>query len=399
MPTNTLSESKIKAAKPKEKPYKLFDGHGLYLYVSTAGGKSWRMTYRVNGKAQTHTFGPYPLITLADARGKRDALRLAMTNGEPIKKAEKKKETLTLEKASERYWEGRKDISPSYRMNAENALAQHINPKLGKRPIGDLTRTDVLEVLMVMDAAGLYDYVRKTRMWLGQVFDWAVEQEHATINPCALIDPRKAFSKAPVESFAALEVTEVHPFMERLKLEGIIQSAQACRLLALTWVRTQELRMMEWTEIDGDLWRIPAGKMKRRRDHLVPLSKQAMAILENMRQRSTGSVYVFPNDRREDRPMSENAILYLIGRIGYGGKMTGHGWRSVASTWANEAGFDKDAIERQLAHAPDDKVRATYNRAEYLPERRAMLQAWSDWLMKEGQPSPRTTGASSASSA
>ena len=182
------------------------------------------------------------------------------------------------------------------------------------------------------------------------------------------------------------------------KIMDIIQSAQACRLLALTWVRTQELRMMEWTEIDGDLWRIPAGKMKRRRDHLVPLSKQALVILENMRQRGTGSVYVFPNDRSADRPMSENAVLYLIGRIGYGGKMTGHGWRSVASTWANEAGHNKDAIERQLAHAPDDKVRATYNRAEYLPERKTMLQAWSDWLTKEGQPSPGTTDASSASS-
>ena len=398
MPTNTLSESKIKAAKPKEKPYKLFDGHGLYLYVSTAGGKSWRMTYRVNGKAQTNTFGAYPLLGLADARAKRDALRLAMLNGDPLKPV-KKKESLTLKQASEKYWEGRKDISPSYRMNAENAIKQHIEPKLGDRNIGELTRTEVLEVLMVMDAAGLYDYVRKTRMWLGQVFDWAVEQEHATINPCALIDPRKAFSKATVESFASLDVTDIHDFMDRLKLEGIIQSAQACRLLALTWVRTQELRMMEWTEIDGDLWRIPAGKMKRRRDHLVPLSKQALAILENMRQRSTGSVYVFPNDRRADRPMSENAVLYLIGRMGYGGKMTGHGWRSVASTWANEAGFDKDAIERQLAHAPDDKVRATYNRAEYLPERKTMLQAWSNWLMKEGQPSPGTNDASSGSSA
>lgn len=385
MPTNALNESKIKAAKPKEKPYKLFDGHGLYLFVTPAGSKSWRMTYRVGGKAQTQTFGAYPLIGLADARAKRDALRLAMINGDPLKPV-KKKESLTLKEACERYWNGRKDVSPSYRMNAENALRQHIEPKLGGRPIGELTRSDVLEALMVMDAAGLHDYVRKTRMWLGQVFDWAVEQEMATVNPCSLIDPRKAFSKSPVESFAALEVTEVHEFMERLSLEGVIQSAQACRLLALTWVRTQELRMMEWTEIDGDLWRIPAGKMKRRRDHLVPLSDQAIAIIENMRQRSKGSPYVFPNDRRLDRPMSENAVLYLIGRMGYGGRMTGHGWRSVASTWANEAGHNKDAIERQLAHAPDDKVRATYNRAEYLPERKAMLQAWADWLLATDRP-------------
>jgi integrase len=138
---------------------------------------------------------------------------------------------------------------------------------------------------------------------------------------------------------------------------------------------------MEWTEIEGDLWRIPAAKMKRRREHLVPLSTQALQIIALMRKRSRGGVYVFPNDRRLDRPMSENSILYLIGRMGYGGRMTGHGWRSVASTWANENGHDKDAIERQLAHAPDDKIRSIYNRAEYLPQRRAMLQAWGDWVM------------------
>jgi integrase len=162
----------------------------------------------------------------------------------------------------------------------------------------------------------------------------------------------------------------------------VILSAMACKLLALTWTRTQELRLMEWSEIDGDLWRIPAGKMKRRRDHLVPLSRQALVLLDNLRVRQRGSVYVFPNDRRLDRPMSENAILYLIGRMGYGGRMTGHGWRTVASTWANEAGYNRDWIERQLAHSPDDKVRSTYNRAEYLTDRRVMLQAWGDWLMQ-----------------
>ena len=142
---------------------------------------------------------------------------------------------------------------------------------------------------------------------------------------------------------------------------------------------------MEWTEIDGDTWRIPKEKMKRRRDHMVPLSKQALQVLKNLALRKKGSIYVFPNDRRQDRPMSENAVLYLLGRMGYGGIMTGHGWRTVASTWANEAGHNRDAIERQLAHAPDDKVRATYNRAEFLDQRRTMLQAWADWLAPTAQ--------------
>lgn len=386
MPTNVLTESKCKAAKPRERPYKLFDGHGLYLYVSVAGGRSWRMSYRVDGKQQTATFGPYPLLGLADARAKRDALRLAKVNGTPLKPV-KKKDSLTLEQASATFWAGRKDLSAKYVEHAEAAIAQHLLPKLGARLVGDIDRAALLEVLMVMDAAGLTSYVRKTRMWISQVFDWAVEHGHASVNPADLIDPKKAFSKAAVVSFAALKRTDVPAFMERLKLEGVIQSAQACRLIALTWVRTQELRMMEWTELEGDLWRIPAGKMKRRQEHLVPLSTQALAILENMRARSRGSVYVFPNDRRQDRPMSENAVLYLIGRMGYGGAMTGHGWRRVASTWANEAGYDKDAIERQLSHSPEDKIRAIYNSAEYLPERRIMLQAWADWLVpEEAQP-------------
>ena len=151
-------------------------------------------------------------------------------------------------------------------------------------------------------------------------------------------------------------------------------------LLALTWVRTGELRMMRWDELDGALWRLPAGRMKRRRDHLVPLSRQALELLARMRARQRGSEYVFPGPVRLDRPMSENTILDLLERMGYSGQMTGHGWRTVASTWANEAGHPADAIERQLAHAPDDKVRSAYNHALHLPERTVMLQAYADWL-------------------
>jgi integrase len=388
MPTiNKLTDGRCKSARPADKPQKLADGHGLYLYVTTAGAKVWRMAYRVDGKPQTATFGPYPLVTLADARARRDALRLALLSGYPVKRAPRR-DAITLAAACEAYWAGRKDVSDGYRMNAEHALQRHILPVLGARRVADLERADILSALSVMDAAGLHVYVRRTRMWLGQVLDWCVEHGHAQANHAASIKPEKAFGKAPVESFAALDVGEVPAFMARLELEGVIQSAIACKLLALTWVRTQELRLMEWAEIDGDLWRIPAGKMKRRRDHLVPLSRQALALVDHMRARSKGSRYVFPSDRRLDRPMSENSILYLIGRMGYGGRMTGHGWRSVASTWANEAGWNRDAIERQLAHAPDDKVRAIYNRAEFMPDRRSMLQAWADWLMPPARPAP-----------
>lgn len=379
---NKLTDHKCRSAKPAEKPQKLSDGHGLYLFVTPAGGKVWRVAYRVDGKAQTAALGPYPLVSLAQAREKRDELRRALVAGEPVRPAARRA-SITLAQACADYWAGRKDVSAAYRMNAEHALQRHVLPLLGARSVDALTRDDVLRALSAMNAAGLHVYVRKTRMWLAQVLDWCVEHGHASVNHAAAIKSEKAFGRAPVESFAALDLADVPAFMARLSLEGVIQSAVASKLLALTWVRTQELRMMRWDELDGDLWRIPAGRMKRRRDHLVPLSHQAQALIEHMRVRSRGSEYVFPSDRRLDRPMSENAILYLIGRMGYAGRMTGHGWRSVASTWANERGYNRDAIERQLAHAPDDRVRAVYNRAEFMAERRAMLQDYADWLMRD----------------
>lgn len=192
---------------------------------------------------------------------------------------------------------------------------------------------------------------------------------------------------------AAITPAQVHTLMERLKFEDQLQSVIACKLLALTWVRTVELRTMLWAELEGEVdawhtWRIPAGKMKRRNEHLVPLSRQAVELLAIQRMRCRGSKYVFPGEHTILRPMSENAVLYLLHRIGYKGEMTGHGWRSVVSTWANERGYPPDAIERQLAHVPGDKVRAAYNRAAYLPQRKEMLQDWADWLYADAGRSP-----------
>lgn len=381
MPTNKLTDRQCKAAQASEKPAKLFDGGGLYLFISQTGAKSWRLSYRLDGKPQTMSFGAYPVVSLAEARTKRDEVKTSLRDGaDPMAPRRANRAGMTLTEASESYWSGRRDLSASYLANARRGIEMHLLPELGKRNIASIERSDLLAALQKMDAAGLSVYVRKVRMWIGQVFDWAVENGHAKINPAALIDPRKAFSAATVEHLASIEVREVPALIQRLAMESRLQSVLACRLLALTWVRTGELRMMQWGEIDGDLWRIPAGKMKRRRDHVVPLSNQAQAILAELKDRARSSEYVFPAEHRDDRPISENTVLYLLWRIGYQGRMTGHGWRTVASTWANEGGFNRDAIERQLAHSPDDKVRAAYNRAEYLPERRAMLQAWADWL-------------------
>lgn len=381
--TNNLTDAKCRQLKAVDKPIKAFDGGGLHLYVTLAGAKVWRLAYRVSGKPQTMSLGPYPAVTLAQAREKRDQAKATLAAGaDPMApRRAARSEAMTLEKACTAFWAGRKDVSPSYLSNATRAIEMHVTPHLGERPIGEITREELLRALMHLDAEGKHQYVRKVRMWLAQVWDWAVERGHAQNNPARLIRPDKAFGKTAVEHFAALEVSEMHQFMERLSMERELQSVLAAKMLALTWVRTNELRMMLWSEIDGDLWRIPAGKMKRRKDHLVPLSRQATELLGVLKLRARGSEYVFPNDLRIDRPMSENAVLYLLARIGYKGRMTGHGFRSVASTWANERGFHADAIERQLAHTPGNKVRAAYNRAEFLDIRRSLLQAWADWLM------------------
>lgn len=383
MPTNTLKDALCKAAKPAAKDYKMFDGGGLHLFVSSTGSKTWRVAYRLAGKPKTKSIGPYPAVSLAEARQQRDELKATLRDGgDPMASRKAVRRGVTLRSACDEYWAGRKDISASYRANAQRGIEMHLLPALGDANIASIDRDALLAELKKMDAAGLHVYVRKVRMWIGQVFEWAVENGHASINPAALIRPEKAFGRAKVVSFAALELRDIPDFLQRLALERDLQSVLACKLLAYTWVRTNELRMMVWSEIDEarSLWVIPAGKMKRRRDHVVPLSSQAIKILREMKARSGASAYVFPSDRRDDRPMSENSVLYLIHRMGYKGRMTGHGFRSVASTWANEHGYNPDAIERQLAHVPDNKVRSIYNRAEYLAERKTMLQAWSDWL-------------------
>lgn len=379
MATNTLTDAKCRAAKPGDKARKLFDGGGLFLFVSPTGAKVWRMAYRIDGKAQTLVIGPYSATGLQAARQRRDEVRAALHAGQDPK-AETRKTGLTLDQAHAAYWAGRRDLSPSYLANERRAYEMHVQPGIGARRMRELTRSDVLDVLNTLDAKGRHDYVRKVRMWLAQLWDWAIEQGEATDNPPRSIKPERAFGKTPVEHFAALEPREVPAFMARLAMEGELQSVLALRLLALTWTRTNELRFMKWAEIDGDTWTIPAGKMKRRLDHVVPLSKPALALLATLRARAGASQYVFPAEHRADRPMSENAVLALLYRLGYKGRMTGHGWRSIGSTWANERGYPPDVIERQLAHVPGDKVRAIYNRSQYLDQRRAMLEAWAVWL-------------------
>lgn len=383
MATNTLTDSQCRGFKPGDKGYKKFDGEGLYLWITPGGSKLWRQAYRWEGKEQTISWGPYPQVSLAEARAKRDQAKRQLRDGiNPMAAAAAPKPAaLTFSKCAELYWAGRKDCTPKYIDNATRAIDAYLVPALGQRPIDGITRNDLLAELRKVDDAGKHVYVRKIRLWADAVFEWARANGHCDHNPAAEIDPKKAFAVAKVEHFAALEPSEMPQLFDRLSFESPQQqSVLALRMLAYTWVRTTELRQMRWHEIEGDTWRIPAGKMKRSRDHVIPLSRQALELIEVMRQRARGSDYVFRGESRNDTPISENAILYLLYRIGFKGRMTGHGFRSVASTWANEAGYEPDHIELQLAHSEENKTRSAYNRARYLKQRRQMLQDWADWL-------------------
>lgn len=384
----TLTEAQCKAAKPKEKPYKLFDGGGLYLWVSSKGARTWRVAYRYEAKQKTISLGDYPLLSLAQARIKLSEVKSALLAGDnPMQKRAQAREerkalknALLFKDACAQYWDNRKDISEGYRAKSIRGIEMHLYPTLGHRLINTITRDDLLDAFRIMDAKGRHVFLRKVKSVVALVFDWCLENGNIENNPVRSINTERAFSRPCVESFAAVELNEVSDLLKRINLEGDLTSVLACKMLAYTWVRTKELRFMEWTEIDGDVWRIPGKKMKRRKDHIVPLSKQALEVLEKIQARNHGGRFVFHSELGKDRAISENTILYLLHRIGYKGRMTGHGWRSVGSTWANEKGYSVDAIERQLSHVPDNKIRAVYNRAEYLPERRKMLQDWADWL-------------------
>ena len=385
MQINKLTDAQCRGFKPQAKPYKKSDGHAMYLFVTPSGSKVWRMGYRDSlGKEQVHVLGPYPLLSLSDARAKRDEVRLKLLNGDNVKA--KPKKSITFKEAYKTYWMGRTDISEGYRDNATRGLEMHLEPFIGSLPVATITKEMVLEPLMKLDAQEKFVYARRIRVWAGQVFDWAVEHGHCAVNPAGQIKPEKAFRSKPVEHFASLALSDMPDFLTRLSFEQDLQSVLGLRLLMLTWVRTKELRMMKWAQIEGLVWRIPNKNMKKSREHLVPLSTQAIVLLNKLKMYSRGSDYVFPGARRLDRPMSENAILYLVHRIGYKGRMTGHGCRSVASTWANEHEYNPDHVEMQLSHDDDDEVRVTYNNAKYLKQRIVMMQAWADWLDGLSQP-------------
>lgn len=397
-----LSDLAIRNTKPGPKPQKLFDGGGLFLLVTPEGGRWWRLKYRYAGKEKLLSLGTYPEVPLASkrdksgnwitgARDRRDEARRLLAQGvDPgsVKKAEKASRVADAKNSFEavaREWHAKrsKNWAPGTAAGKLHRLEIDIFPIIGAAPINDLRAPDLLRVLRKIESRGAMELARRARQLMGQVFRYAIATGRADRNPAA--DLREALPPAkPVHHAAVTEPKAVGALMRAI--HGYLGEATTCaalRLAPLVFVRPGELRAAEWSEFDLEegVWRIPAERMKMRVDHIVPLSRQAIDILTAHKAVTGRGTLVFPSIRSRNRPMSENTINAALRRLGYATtEMTGHGFRSMASTMLNEQGWHHDAIERQLAHAERNEVRAAYNRAEHLPERRRMMQAWADYL-------------------
>lgn len=384
-----LTATEIKAARPKEKAYKLSDGGGMYLEVFPNGTKSWRLKYRIGGKEKRVVFGVYPTVTLAEARTKRDeAKRVLAAGGDPgqEKQAEKQAKVMAVANSFERLaleWHEHKrpNWSAGYASDILEYLKKDIFPFLGPRAITDIKPAEMLAVLRKMEQRGVLDKLKKTRQACRQIFTYAVITGRAENNP--VVDLASALKAPKQKHFPHLLTDQIPGFLRALNdYTGSIITRNATRLLMLTGLRTIELRASEWSDIDFDksVWNIPADRMKMRRPHIVPITRQVKELLEEVNQLTGRGKYIFPGRNDAGKSMSEASINQVIKRIGYDGRATGHGFRHTMSTILHEQGYNTAWIETQLAHVDKNSIRGTYNHAQYLDGRREMLQWYADYM-------------------
>ena len=392
-----LTDIKIRSAKPGDKAYKLFDSGGLYLEVSPGGSKYWRWKYRFGGKEKRLAFGVYPDVSLKAAREKRDIGRKQIGSG--IDPGEARKAEKIAQAGAEsfeaiaREWHAK--FSPGWVASHGDRILRRLEkdvfPWLGKRPVGEIKAAELLSVLRRIESRGALETTHRTMQNCGQVFRYAVATGRAERDPTG--DLHGAIPPPKEKHHAS--ITDPKRIAELLRAidayQGYFVTKCALQLAPLVFVRPGELRHAQWQEFDLEKpeWRIPAERMKMREQHIVPLARQAVEILRELEpltnrvfpSRPNALRYVFPSPRTHERAMSENAVLAALRRMGYTKEeMTGHGFRSMASTLLHEQGWNHQVIERQLAHAERNAVSAAYNFAEHLPERRKMMQAWADYL-------------------
>lgn len=384
-----LTDLAIRRSKPKDKPYTLNDGNGLSLLIEPNGSKGWRLRYRFSGKAKLMSLGTYPNVALADARTARDEAKKLIAGGiDPAEVRKAKKREIesrfgnTFEGIAREWYEKRFDRwSPSYAEEMIETFEKDVFPYIGSRPVAEIKPMELLAVLSVLNDRGATEKLRKVRQRCGEVFRYAVITGRAEYNPAP--DLVSAFAPHKKEHYAFLKTDELPEFFRTLNTyTGSMIVKLAIRLLILTGVRPGELRQAEWQEIDFDnrLWEVPKERMKMRRPHCVPLSDQTINILEQLKPMTGHYQYIFPGRIHHSKPMSEMAMNVLIRRIGYAGRVTGHGFRHTMSTILHEQGYNTAWIETQLAHVDKNSIRGTYNHAQYLDGRREMLQWYADYM-------------------
>ena len=409
--TVPLSDTQIKKSKPKEKGYKLFDGDGLFLWVSPKGGKLWRLKYTspVSGKEKTYSIGKYPDVTLAKARVERDQLRQLIANGiDPSEeKQQNKKEHIETEikkldtfgKLAEDFLKHKTKISDDYREMQFRRLDRHIFPTLKNTPISEINRKDIIDLIKIIESNGTLEMSNRVFSLCNEIFRYASANEKIPYNILQDIDKKSVFVQKEEKHFPViLDEKEIKILLKALdNYEGDISTQYALRLLPHLAARPGNIRVAEWEEVDFEKsqWVIPGEKMKIKakykgtdelQPHIIPLSDQVMLIIKELQKHTYNSPYLFPSLLSRDRAMSDNTLSTAMKRLGYQGKMNPHSFRAMFSTKLHgkieEHGFHSDIIERQLAHKEKNKVKAAYNHAEYLPQRKEMMQWWSNYLDK-----------------
>ncbi|MET3077460.1 integrase arm-type DNA-binding domain-containing protein [Pantoea leporis] len=382
-----LTDIQIRRAKPQEKPYTLSDGLGLALLINPDGSKGWRFRYRFNGKAKLMSFGSYSLVSLAEAREKRDVARKQVANGvDPVeeRKAQKLAKQLSAENSFEaisREWHTNKADrwTVAYRDEIIKTFEQDVFPFIGNRPISEIKPLELLEVLRRIEKRGALEKTRKVRQRCGEVFRYAIITGRAQYNPAP--DLVVALSTPSQKHHPFLSSDELLHFVKDLEAyTGSLITKNATKIVMLTGVRTQEMRFATWSEVDLEkgLWEIPAERMKMRRPHTVPLSTQVIQLFKQLKPLTGHYPYIFIGRNNRSKPISKESVNQVIELIGYKGRLTGHGFRHTMSTILHEKGFESSWIETQLAHHDKNRIRGIYNHAQYIEQRCKMLQWYAD---------------------
>lgn len=393
-----LTDTAIRAAKPSSKPFKLYDRDGLFLLVNTGGSRLWRWRYRFDSKEKLLALGEYPVVSLVEARERHLRCRKTLASGvDPM--AERKAQTvakqeerlfrqrqadLSFEKIASAWWEwwsiGK---SPRHATTVLRRLRADVLPAFGHKFIDDVSTSDVREVMLSIEHRDARDVAKRAHESTGQIFRYAIARGLATRNPAAEFKPRDILAAARTENFARIEAKDLPELLSKIEgYNGDALTRLGLRLIAYTFVRTSELIEAPWPEFDLEkaVWIIPAERMKMSTPHIVPLARQAVEVLRALRLLTGRGHYVFPGANDKSRPMSNNTLLYALYRLGYRGRMTGHGFRGLASTILHENGFEEAHIELQLAHLRRNTVAAAYNHAKHVAQRSKMMQWWADYL-------------------